>query len=381
MRCARPGSRSSARPRRRPGSSRARRSATRSRAAAGVRMARAEAFHDAGRPRSRSRASSPRDGPRRRGQGGRPGGRQGRDGLRRRGRGGTGDRALAATRPSAASLRPAAGRSPGSSSRSGWPAARRASSRSATAGSRSRCRWPATTSGCSTAIAARTRAGWAPTARSRTCPTTAAESLLAAFHRPDPRRAGPARDPVPWRALRRPDADRGRPGPARVQRALRRPRDAGDPAAAGRRARPAPAGGGARRPGAGARGSRGPRRDACRPCPGATVAIVLAAAGYPDAPRAGDRSRGSRTRRRPARSSSTPARRVDADGTVRTAGGRVARGRRSRARTWRLRRAAAARGRRPDPCAGPRSAGTTSAATVGRTTRPDRPARRPRLAR
>ena len=58
--------------------------------------------------------------------------------------------------------------------------------------------------------------------------------------------------------------------------------------------------------------------------PGATVAVVLAAAGYPDAPRRGDAIERPGCRRATAApSSSTPARRMDADGSVRTAGGRV----------------------------------------------------------
>ena len=57
----------------------------------------------------------------------------------------------------------------------------------------------------------------------------------SAFHRPVLARAGPARDAVPRRAVRRPDAHRRRPAPARVQRPLRRPGDAGDPAAPRRR--------------------------------------------------------------------------------------------------------------------------------------------------
>ena len=61
----------------------------------------------------------------------------------------------------------------------------------------------------------------------RTCPTTASSASSSSVPPADPRRAGPARDPVPWRAVRRPDADRRRPGPPRVQRPLRRPGDAG----------------------------------------------------------------------------------------------------------------------------------------------------------
>ena len=46
-------------------------------------------------------------------------------------------------------------------------------------------------------------------------------ALLDSFHRPDPGRAGTSRHPVPWRAVRGPDPDRRRAGPARVQRPVR----------------------------------------------------------------------------------------------------------------------------------------------------------------
>ena len=119
-----------------------------------------------------------------------------------------------------------------------------------------------------TATPARTPAGWAPTARCRTCPTTRSPALARGVPPADPRRAGPARDAVPRRAVRRPDADRRRPGPARVQRPLRRPRDAGDPAAAGGRARAAAPGRGARRPGAARPGRSASPTAGCPVLPG-----------------------------------------------------------------------------------------------------------------
>ena len=114
----------------------------------------------------------------------------------------------------------------------------------------------------------------------------------------DPGRAGPARHPVPWRPVRRPDADRRRPGPARVQRPLRRPGDAGHPAAA----RPSRSGRSCwRAPAAtSGRSCAAPRAAAtagCRRSRAQPSAIVLAAAGYPDAPRGGDPIDGPARRR------------------------------------------------------------------------------------
>ena len=86
--------------------------------------------------------------------------------------------------------------------------------------------------------------------------------------RPRPGGSGPSRDPLPRRALRRPDAHRRRPSPARIQRAPGRPGGAGRPAAAGRAARAAPGGrrggppGRRRRPGSAWR-----RRPSCRRLP------------------------------------------------------------------------------------------------------------------
>ena len=105
------------------------------------------------------------------------------------------------------------------------------------------------------------------------------------------------------------------------------------------------AAGARRRPGWPAAGSRS--------LPGASVAIVLAAAGYPDAPRPATRSTASTRPPHAARSSSTPGTARDADGTVPDGGGRVltvvGRGRRPR----RGARQRGRRRRRPDPRSGP----------------------------
>ncbi len=89
-----------------------------------------------------------------------------------------------------------------------------------------------TSSGSSTATAAPTPAAWAPIRRFR---RSAQRRARGAVRRGPParaRRAAPPRDPVPRRPLRGPDDDRRRAEGARVQHPLRRPRDAGDPAAA-----------------------------------------------------------------------------------------------------------------------------------------------------
>ena len=81
------------------------------------------------------------------------------------------------------------------------PAARRASSRSATADAPSPCRSRATTSGSATATRARTRAGWAPSRRSPDLPDDDADDDPRPVPPAGPRRARPARDAVPRRAL------------------------------------------------------------------------------------------------------------------------------------------------------------------------------------
>jgi phosphoribosylamine--glycine ligase len=57
--------------------------------------------------------------------------------------------------------------------------------------------------------------------------------------------------------------------------------------------------------------------------PGATVAVVLAAAGYPDAPRRGDAISGLGTAATTGALAFHAGTAIDAEGTVRTAGGRV----------------------------------------------------------
>ena len=283
-----------------------------------------------GRGGARLRARARRRRPRRRAEGGRPRRGQGRD-RRRVGRAGDRARAVVPRRPP----RPTARRS---SSRSGSRAARRASSRSATGRGPWRCPPRATTSGCATATRARTPAAWAPTRRCRTSTTTPSSAVLETVHRPILAEMAAPRHPVPRLPLRRPDAHRRRPGPARVQRPARRSRGPGDPAAArrraravaaGRRARPAPGRrAGARSPSSRTRrsGSSWRRRATRRP-----------------APRRPDR----RARRRPrhaARSCSTPGR-SGARRRLRHQRRAGAHGRRARARPAAAREARRARPR------------------------------------
>ena len=130
----------------------------------------------------------------------------------------------------------------------------------------------------------------------------------------DRRRARAARHPVPRRALRRDHAHRRRPEGARVQRALRRPRDAGRAAAPAQR--PARADGGGRACPAGSNGVE------LEWDPRTAVTLVLASAGYPDAPRTGRRDH--RARRDRAATSRSPTRGPrSTDGRLVTAGGRV----------------------------------------------------------
>ena len=64
-------------------------------------------------------------------------------------------------------------------------------------------------------------------------PDEAVEAIVAGVHRPILAELARRGQPVPRRPVRRPDPDRRRPGPARVQCPLRRSRDAGDPAPPG----------------------------------------------------------------------------------------------------------------------------------------------------
>ena len=177
---------------------------------------------------------------------------------------------------------------------------------------RRRSRRRRTSSGSATATRARTPAGWA---RTRPCPGSATPRSRSSSTR-STGRCSPSSPRAARRsraALRRADADRRRAAGARVQLPLRRPRDAVDPAA--------PRG----RPARGAR--RAPRRAICSD---AELAVAdrgrgdgraRGAATIPSAATAARRSTGSRTPRRPARSSSTPAPRCTTDGSSRTAAG------------------------------------------------------------
>ena len=107
-----------------------------------------------------------------------------------------------------------------------------------------------------------------------------AREICAQVHQPVLGGAGPARPPLPRRPVRRADDDRRRDPRAGVQRPLRRPRDAGHPAAAAHRPADAAAGvGHARRPG---------RAAALEWAPQTAVTVVLASAGYPESSRDGD---------------------------------------------------------------------------------------------
>ena len=125
-------------------------------------------------------------------------------------------------------------------------------------------------------------------------------------------RARAPRHAVPRRALRGPDADRGRAEGDRVQRPLRRSGDAGRaPAAEERPARPVPARG-ARPAGLAGATLEWDER--------AAVTVVLASRGYPassSSRRRDQRARGRRAARSPTRA------RPSATATIVTAGGRV----------------------------------------------------------
>ena len=283
--------------------------------------------------------------PGRRRQGRRAGRRQGRHGLRLARRGGD-RRSTAVRRRSRRGDRP--GRHRGAADRPGGEpdrALRRPRRRGPAAG-------PRPQAAAATATPARTPAGWVPTARLPDLPDDADRIAARRVPPADPGRARPPRNALPRRALRRADAHRRRPGPARVQRPVRRPGDAGDPAPP--RDRPGPA--------------------RCSRLRAASLRSVLpesvtgrrtaadAARGHGrDRPRGGRLSRtvrapatgstGSTRRPRAVPSSSMPGRPWIADGTVRTAGGRVL------SVVGRGADLAAARGgghggRRPDPGAG-----------------------------
>ena len=194
-------------------------------------------------PRGGGRSSSPRLLPGG-AEGRRAGGGQGRDHLRQRGRGARGGRRL---------LHRAALRR---RRRWCWRSSSRARSsrcwRSATA--RTWCRWrpPRTTSGSSTATRGRTPAAWAATRRCRaSAPPRSRRSSTPSTGRSSPRWRGAG---SPFHGVLYAGLMIGADGPqgARVQRPLRRPRDAGGAAAAALRpARPLPRRARAGRPGRG----------------------------------------------------------------------------------------------------------------------------------
>ena len=293
--------------------------------AAGVPMARGGAFHDlepALRPRARARAGRSR----RRGQGGRPRGRQGRrPSARRRTRprrrsghcSRTGPGGTSRTRPGGpARPRPPGGhrgaplRPRGEPHR---PVRRHGRPRPPVrarpqAAARRRCRAEHRRHGC--VLAAARPAGRRGRRAHRALPP------------PGARGAGPARDPVHRRPVRRPDPHRGRPGPARVQRPLRRPGDPGAAAAPGRRARSAAPRRGAgpacrrrARPAAARQPGPGDARRGRRDRAGRQRLSGHAAPGRSD--RAGSIAPAGR------RSCSTPARTRTPSGGYRTTGGRV----------------------------------------------------------
>ena len=81
-----------------------------------------------------------------------------------------------------------------------------------------RCPPPGTTSAWATATTGPNTGGMGAYSPLPDLDDAAVAAILATVHAPDPGRDGPARDAVPRRPLRRPDADRRRPGAARVQR-------------------------------------------------------------------------------------------------------------------------------------------------------------------
>ncbi len=159
-----------------------------------------------------------------------------------------------------------------------------------------RCRWHATTSACSTATQGRTPAAWAPTARSRTCRTTQIPALLETFHRPI--LAELARRGTPFRGALYAGLMLTEDGPVLLECNAR----FGDPETQVLLPRLAVALGplllaAARGELAGAARALGIADWRLPAFPGATVAIVLASGGYPDAPRPGGVDLRSRRRR------------------------------------------------------------------------------------
>ena len=239
-----PASPSSDRPRRPPGSRRSQGVLPR-----GRRGGRASAMADAAafagrRPRpSRPRAPSPSSGARRRRQGGRA--------RRRQGRRSSTTRATTPWRATSPALpRRAAGDRAGSWSRSASTG--REASVIAICDGRDAVALPAARDHkrlCDGDDGPEHRRDGRLLAAARPARRRAVDDVLATVHRPILAELARRGHAVPRLPVRGPDAHRRRPGAPRVQRPPRRPRGAGDPAAAGRRARAAPARGRARRAG------------------------------------------------------------------------------------------------------------------------------------
>ena len=275
---------------------------------AGVPTARAAHVHD--RSPTRSARSTSLGAPRRdQGVGARRG--KGRDRVRRPPRGATRRRVDA--RATARSATPATR----CSSKSSWPAKSSRCSCSPTASTS--CRFPPrrTTSACSTATAVRTPGGMGAY-----CPVSLVDAIAGAHRRrarahraADARGDARARNAVHGTAVRRADAHAGRAESRRVQLPVRRSGDAGGAPCArrGRDRLRADVHGRPRR--------RLPERSLAQPTARA-VTTVLAAAGYPEQPRTGDRDSPPAVDERRARVSRRNAARR-ADGALVTAGGRV----------------------------------------------------------
>ena len=132
----------------------------------------------------------------------------------------------------------------------------------------------------STATPAPTPAAWAPTRRCRGRRTTWSPTSRVACCVPTVDEMSPPRHPVPGPALRRARAHEPGCAGRRVQRPLRRPRDA----AAARAARHP-----AVEPAARRRHRHASPRSACRAWKDASaVTVVIASENYPDTPRTGD---------------------------------------------------------------------------------------------
>ena len=170
------------------------------------------------------------------------------------------------------------GRRHGSSSKSACTGPRCRSSSSATASRACRSARRRITSGSSTTTAGRTPAGWARSRRARWCDAALDARVMREIVEPVIAGMAERRSSVPRVSLRRPDADGGGAEGDRVQRAPRRSRSAGDPAAAStsRCCRFSSR----RRPGRLTQSSCASARDC-------VVGVVLASRGYPESSESG----------------------------------------------------------------------------------------------